>query len=326
MLRKRPFNLGGSFLAALSACAIFTLAIAVLTSCSLSGLSLKTPTNRYALVIGVQDYQSISDLNYPDDDARDMSTLLASQGWNVKYKLVNSAATYAAIENAMATLSADEDATILVYYSGHGTSLAGLAYILPYDTTATYTNGELSSLSNAISATTLANWMGKISAKNKILILDSCYSGGFTGDANAVDTSPADYSQKYGTTADTGTLLAALSNFNKLVAANFASLGTRDLVALSACGSNEVSWDDGTNMHGAFTYYLLKAAAANAGDADGDGFVSVAEAYEYAKAELKANWNAKYWNYRDEYGDYTFDFLPHISGGTGDIALYAPGS
>lgn len=327
MMKKHHFNFDNSHFIKLSIAVIFTLLSAILLSCTLSSLALKNPANRYALVIGVQDYQNINDLSYPDNDAHDMSTLLASHGWNVKSQLVSSAATFAAIESALTNLSTDKDATILVYYSGHGTSLNGLAYILPYDTTATYINGELSSLTNVISATSLIAVMEAVPAKNRVLILDSCYSGGFTKEANAVDTSPDDYCRKYGTIAEKELVAAALSKFNSLVAANLASQDSRDLISLSAAGPGEVSWDDigaisGGSDNGVFTNYLLKAA--EFGDADGDGYVSVSEAFSYAKRKIKANWNAEYWDQRDRYGDYSYDFLPHISGGTGDIALYAP--
>lgn len=322
----------------------FALLSIVLFSCSFSGLASKTPANRYALVIGVQDYPNSAhvdnDLSYPDDDASDLATLLASRGWTVKKKLISTSdgsiatdgsPTYANIKEAIDSLSTDDSATILVYYSGHGSTDNGTPYIIPYDgltTTETpysyygqtyyYQNDDLTKW---ITPATLSSWMEAVPAKNRVLVFDSCYSGGFVTGANAVDTSPADYSQALGTTAETGVLLAALSDFNNLVASNLASLGERDLVALSASGSDEVSWDDSTSGHGAFTNYFLKAA--DSGDADGDGYVTISEAYAYAKAKIKANWNAQYNQslYRTEW-----DFLPHISGGTGDVALYAPGS
>jgi len=315
--------------------AMLAFAAALIGSCSLSSQSVSTPANRYALVIGVQDYpdyngDNSNDLSYPDDDADDMATLLSAQGWTVKKRLISSSdasidkdgsPTYSNIKEAIADLSTESDATILVYYSGHGNSEDNTAYIIPYD--GLTTSGTGYDIAKWITPATLSSWMEAVPAKNRVLILDSCYSGGFIASANAVDTTPADYSQAQGTTAETGLLLAALSDFNGLLAANLTSLGERDMVALSASGSEEVSWDDGTSGHGAFTNYLLKAA--ESGDADGDGYVTVAEAYAYAKANIKKNWNPEYKYY---YGSTRneWDFLPHISGGTGDIALYAPGS
>ena len=84
-------------------------------------------------------------------------------------------------------------------------------------------------------------------------------------------------------------------------------------MTLSACGSEEESYDDSTHSHGAFTYYLLKAASS--GDTDSDGYVTTTEACAYTKKMIKANWNKEYATYGDA-------LLPHISGGTGDLVLY----
>ncbi len=324
--------------------AILALAATLIGSCSLFSQTISRPNNRYALVIGISKYcpnyaEGIyPNLSYCDNDAESLSTLLIDQGWNVKYKLINSDATYETIKADIASFKTiigdDMDASILVYYSGHGSiDDAGLPYIIPQNgiidlgTSYIYNSTEYPNTQNDltkwITPATLRSWMEAVPAKNRVLILDSCYSGGFIVGTNAVDTTPADYSQAQGTTAETGLLLAALSDFNGMVAANLASLGERDLVALSAAGSDEVSWDDGNSGHGAFTNYLLKAV--DSGDSDGDGYVTVAEAYAYAKANIKKNWNPEYKYY---YGSTRteWDFLPHISGGTGDIALYAPGS
>jgi uncharacterized caspase-like protein len=308
--------------AAAKAAAAFTLA-ALLASCQLASVPT-TPANRYALVIGIASYQTVTPtLQYPDDDANDMTALLTAKGWTVKNTLINSDATYKNIKADIADLSDDKDATILLYYSGHGTLLDDTAYILPYDTTATYTNGWLSSLTNVISPATITNWMAAVPAKNRLLILDSCYSGAFATSDAAVDTSPADYSQSGNTTSDTSLIAAALSKLNTLLAANISNYGSSEIQVLSAAGSDEYSYDGTTSMaNGAFTYYLLQAGDTSSstglakGDADGDGTVTVDEAYVYAKAQIKAKWDALYARY-DE------DFLPHISGGTRDVVLYA---
>jgi uncharacterized caspase-like protein len=312
-----------------------SLTTSLLASCSFTSQEITTPTNRYALVIGVQDYpdsaNDSSDLKYTDDDAADLADLLTTQGWIVSARLISSSdtnietdgsPTYANIKAAIDALPTNEDSTILVYFSGHGSTEDGIPYIIPYDGLTTEETPYYGTYyqdydqTKWITPSILKSWMEAVPAKNRVLILDSCYSGGFTGDANAEDTAPDDYSLKYGTSAETGILPAALANFNSLVAGNLASLGARDTIALSACGSDEESYDGTASMaNGVFTYYLLLAA--NYGDSDGDGLVTVAEAYAYAKKQIKDNWNSAYYRY-DE------DFLPHISGGTGDIALYVP--
>jgi uncharacterized caspase-like protein len=292
-------------------------------------------------VIGVQDYPNAThasnDLSYPDDDASEMATLLTAQGWTVEKRLISSSdssietngiPTYANIQSAIADLSTDSSATILVYYSGHGSLDGETAYIIPYDglkTTETLYNGTYyqdNDLTKWITPATLTSWMAAVPAKNRLLILDSCYSGAFATSDAAVDTSPADYSQSGNTTSDTSLIAAALSKFNTLVAANLSGYGNSEIQVLAASGSAESSYDDPTHKNGAFTYYLLQAGDTSSstglakGDADGDGTVTVDEAYVYAKAQIKAKWDALYARY-DE------DFLPHISGGTRDVVLYA---
>lgn len=335
-------------LAVLAAFALVELA------CSNSA-SISTPANRYALVIGVQDYPDAtytykgqscttsSDLDYPDDDAADMADLLSKEGWTVTQRLISSSdsaiattgsPTYANIESDIASLSADSSATILVYYSGHGSvsSDGSTVYMIPYDgllTTATVSGGYVyhdSDESKWISPATMTNWLAAVPAKHRILILDSCYSGGFTLSDGAVDTSPADYGTYEDGTSETGLLSAALSKFGTLISSNISSYGDTEVLTLAAAGSDEYSYDDSEHKHGAFTYYLLKAA--DSADTDGDGYVSMTEAYIFTKSKIQSVWDAEYSSdkvaqeYYNYYG-YVPDFLPHISGGTGDLVLYA---
>ncbi|HEY9054624.1 MAG TPA: caspase family protein, partial [Rectinemataceae bacterium] len=169
-------------------------AFGLLSSCTNFIRPESIPSNRYALLVGVRDYQSqsINDLTNPDKDVADMAALLAQRGWSVQ-TLVNSQATYEAVEGAVAGLSADDSATILVYFSGHGHVMDGNTYILPYDfrygsyyDSSTYVNG--------ITPSQLSSWLGAVPARHRLLILDSCYSGGFSQGEGFVDMSPGDYS------------------------------------------------------------------------------------------------------------------------------------
>lgn len=296
---------------------LFILAAGIsLSGCSLQGTLASAPTNRYALVIGVQDYENINDLSYPDDDANEMAAMLTSEGWTVRSTLINGNATYANINADIAALSTDSEATILVYYSGHGDLIGDTPYILPYDVSITDTSLSTYTLTNAITPATLTAWLDEVPAKNRLLILDSCYSGGFSLSDGSVDTEPADYSAMNYTTSDKGLLFAALSKFGSMVSTNLSMYGEKEVLTLAACGSEEYSYDDSTHSNGAFTYYLLKAAAS--GDANADGYVTVSEAYDYSKSQIKANWNALYGGWPNDE-----DFLPHISGGAGDLVLYS---
>ena len=79
--------------------------------------------NRYALVIGISDYEGTSsDLQYCDDDAQDWKNFLQPQGYTVITLIDNQATAdniIAAIDNILADEYADD--YVVFAYSGHGT-------------------------------------------------------------------------------------------------------------------------------------------------------------------------------------------------------------
>ena len=168
------------------------------------------------------------------------------------------------------------------------------------------------------------SWMLALPPKNRILILDSCYSGGFVDDAASIDAAPANYGPNDGGTTQS-TLDVANANSSALLARAFADQSDPAILTISAAGSQEFSYDDSGHLHGAFTYWLLQAKSDSAADTDGNKLVTATEAYAYAKNKILANWDLQYAN---TVGDYIngvpiyADFLPRISGGSGDIVLY----
>jgi hypothetical protein len=91
----------------------------------------ETPVEKYALVIGISDYEGFGyDLQYCDDDARDWKSFLAGQGYQVK-TLLDRKATASAIDAAIDNLLADEDGNdyVVLTYSGHGASNYGSSII-----------------------------------------------------------------------------------------------------------------------------------------------------------------------------------------------------
>jgi hypothetical protein len=80
------------------------------------------PGNKYAVVIGISDYETdANDLNWCDEDSQEWKAYLQGEGFTVKY-LQDSQATYQAIWNAMDWLSsiAGPDDACVITYSGHG--------------------------------------------------------------------------------------------------------------------------------------------------------------------------------------------------------------
>ena len=78
--------------------------------------------NKYALIIGISDYEGTSnDLEYCDDDAVDWKNFLQGEGYSVTM-LTDNQATADNIEAALYDLLADEDGDdyVVLTYSGHG--------------------------------------------------------------------------------------------------------------------------------------------------------------------------------------------------------------
>ncbi|MFZ4617446.1 MAG: caspase family protein [Rectinemataceae bacterium] len=294
---------------------------------ALAGCSLpEAPGNRHAILIGITNYKEVRSLTYPGNDLADMKALLARSGWTVDLALSDARATKTGIRNGISGLAGalDADSSVVVYYSGHGDSEAGTGYIIPYDTRISGSNPVVSTM---ISTTELKSWISALPARNKLLILDSCYSGSFVDQVTTIDSAPANYGPKDGG-VDAGMLATAFANGARLLSMALSDSGNPDILTISAAGSGELSYDDDVNKHGAFSYWLIRAGDDAAADADRNGLVTALEVYAYAKAMLIANWNSR--NYDQFSGSYDLvtgfrlyqDFLPRVSGGSGDFVLY----
>jgi len=85
---------------------------------------------------------------------------------------------------------------------------------------------------------------------------------------------------------------------------------SNNAIIISAAGAKELSWESSSFGHGIFTYYLLQSA--QYGDSDGDGFVSIVEAFAYASKALDANYNQSSGT----------PYLPRFSGEPRDYLLF----
>src|SRR3954452_22192581 len=95
------------------------------------------PVRRYALVVGINRYQSdnIPALSYAQQDARSMEELLDQLGFSVR-SLLGRQATQAALAAELTALSSLPPETadlLLLYFSGHGDADDGKAYLLAWD-------------------------------------------------------------------------------------------------------------------------------------------------------------------------------------------------
>ena len=143
----------------------------------------------YAIMVGVSEYgDAESDLPYTDDDALKLAETLRREGVlnPASVTLTNAQATVAGVESAFRRVAqqAGPDDMFLFFFSGHGSQ----------------TDGEVSQVSaiepdgrsegivlsdGEISDREMARLFGTLRTRLSLLVLDSCFSGGFA--RNVVD-------------------------------------------------------------------------------------------------------------------------------------------
>ena len=138
----------------------------------------------FAVMVGISDYGGTgnNDLAYTDDDATDLTEALRAQGVlnPASVVLTNAEGTVDGIRSAIARVAqqAGPDDLFLFFYSGHGQQ---------EDTqvSATEPDGRDETLAvrdGSITDDQLAEWLRPVRARMTLVILDSCYSGGFGRD------------------------------------------------------------------------------------------------------------------------------------------------
>ena len=223
--------------------------------------------NVWAVVVGINDYLQLPKLKYAVNDARAFRRLLVEKNLvpaeNITV-LLNEQATLRNLRSALGTGlkgAADSDDMVIIFYAGHGATERdamsmdgdGLEkYILTYD------SDPSDLFSTALPMRDLALIFHRIRSERLIFIADACYSGASGGR----------------TVSLTGLRANITDTFLDRITAG------RGKVIITASAANEVSAEKDELQHGVFTYYLLEGLK-GAADTDGDGLVTVDEAYRY---------------------------------------------
>ena len=246
-----------------------------------------TPIVYRALLVGVGDYENYGDLNGPPYDVARMHYILDQCKFgssNTVFSIINDGlidlyATKTAILQGIASAfsGADDNDISYFYFSGHGDCGAcvwGLftSYICP-------TNSLLTSYDNDISINELEIALSAIPG-TKVVILDSCFSGGFIGKGKEKITN-----SKEETISFNDEIIDVFSQ-----AQSKGLLTTNQYKVLTSCHfyqsgmENSPHWVDG-NPYGYFTAALCTGCGYDDGnyyaDSDNNTKVSLNEAFEY---------------------------------------------
>lgn len=321
---------------------LIALAAAALGAC---GRAPDLPPG-YAIVYGVSDYTSISDLGQPAADADAMAAMLEEAGYTIVSggPRTDAEATWANVQAdfAEAAASAPRDSRFVFYFAGHGFG-DGMEY--QYDTPpfsqawADHITGEAAgeeptgagsypeylflhsadpfndvplALEESISDDELASLVRSVPSRQRVVIIDACHSGGFAGSGTTVDTVP----RAYDGYEDGAQLVDALNAMTLYLdyGADPVDLDEQDAVVITAAGEQDFSYEGSYwgFPNGVFTHFFLEAR--EAADHDYDGYVSTTEAYAHAVSAIRAVAN-------DDLVDQE-KFIPRVTGGAVDFILF----
>lgn len=199
---------------------------------------------KFALVVGVENYQTVAKAEHAVRDARAVKAHLKAAGYperNILF-LVDQQAGKSALDkylDAWLPRNTDEHSTVLFYFSGHGAPdpEKGEAYLMPWDADAKFTE------STGYPVKRLYAKLNALKAKRVLVAMDACFSG--SGPRSVIGKGLRPLVAK----VDDGGAAAGRVG------------------ALTASASDEMTGSDEVSGHGLFTYHLLKALNARSGKA-----------------------------------------------------------
>lgn len=210
----------------------------------------------FALVIGIEDYQSVPKADYGERDAAAARRQFAALGVPERniISLTGQAATGSKLRSYLQQWlprNVKPTSTVFVYYSGHGAPDPenGTAYLVPWDADPMFLTTTAYPLKQFYAE------LAKLKAKRVIVALDACFSGAGGRSVLAKGARP-------------------------LVAKADESVPAADnLTVIAAASGSEITGSLDEQRHGIFTYHLFKALA--------DGRDTPRALFEYLKPRVQ---------------------------------------
>lgn len=225
----------------------------------------KPNKNAYAVVIGIEQYrQKLPAADFAAHDAQIVAEyLLKVMGYPAEnvVVLLNDRATRSDFDKHVGrwlSNNVEKDSTVFIYYSGHGAPNpnTGDAYLVPYDGDPSFIEDTGYSLQR------LYEQLGRLPAKEIIVVLDSCFSGAGGRSVLAKGARPL-----------------VMSRQNALIIPH-------NVTVMAAAAINQISSTYQEKSHGLFTYFMLK------GIKDGNvvkqnGAIAVSDLFTFVKPQVE---------------------------------------
>lgn len=215
---------------------------------------------RYAIIIGINDYQT-GPLDYCVNDARSIAEILEKRARfdPVNIHLITSDTSqstkditgklFEAVGAIQNDFQADED-SIFFYFAGHGISDSSNSYLAFHDSRYSIAN--------------VFNTLGKLTPKMQFYVIDACESGSKTLTRGL----PADKD----------------AEIDELIAASSGAL------FLYACQSTESALEEDAMQHGVMTHYFLESISTHT-LYDEDGILTPGRIQEYVAKKVATHSN-----------------------------------
>lgn len=247
--------------------------------------------NSYAIVIGINDYPKINpsrNLRHACNDALAFKKYLENyENFSDIQCFLNDKATLFNIKQSIKALfdKAGSEDRLILFFSGHGQTIGGECYLIPYDGSfddafaSGYRLGELTDQSKS--------FIIQKSAKHVLIIVDACYTG-----------------LGYQTKGSSSTSLSILKNYAK----------KPYLGILSAASSDERAFEDNESPYSLFTRFLIQGLERGTADLTNDSIITINELFEYTRSQVQRNASDRFGNiqtpqYRHVFGEGEFVFI-----------------
>lgn len=211
----------------------------------------------FALVVGVEEYQTLPKADFAERDAKTMRRHLEALGFPIRniVTLLGNQATKSKLQSYLQEWLPNNlkpDSTLFVYYAGHGAPdpKTGEAYLIPWDADPKFLKTSAYPLKQFYSD------LSAIKTRQTIVALDSCFSG-----------------------AGGRSVLARGARPLVAKAVDQAPGASGKLAVLAAASGDETTGALDAQKHGLFTYFLLKGL--------NEGKTSVRDLYDFLKPKVQ---------------------------------------
>jgi uncharacterized caspase-like protein len=219
----------------------------------------------WAVIIGIDKYQNLSNLDYAVEDAVAVKDMLINKfdypEENVKL-LINEDANKSNIVKIISdvSLKAGENDRILVFYAGHGETMplpdgGEMGYLVPID------GNQDNLLASAIPMDDLKRFSNVSKAKHMLFLVDACYGGLAAVGSRGLEP------------AKTPNYIEKITNIK-----------SRQII--TAGGKDEKVFEKSEWGHSAYTKNLLSALEDGYADSNGDGYITADELGDYLSEKV----------------------------------------